>query len=86
MTLSTMSSATTPGDRPAPEMPCIDVISTRSMPKRSSSGLSVITRPIVVQFGKGAMNPCQPRRRRCPSICAACERFTPGTRIGTSSS
>src|SRR5437763_736962 len=70
MTLSKISSAATPGESPAPETPCIDVMTTRRIPKRSSNGLSVTTSPIVVQFGSGAMNPFQPRRRRWCSICA----------------
>jgi hypothetical protein len=52
------------GERPAPETPCIEVITTRSIPKRSRSGLSVTTSRIVVQFGSGTMKPLQPRRRR----------------------
>ena len=86
MTLSRISSAATPGERPAPETPCIDVITTHCTPKQSSSGFSVIARPIVVQFGSGTMNPLHPRPLRCTSICAACAKFTPGTMIGTSSS
>ena len=86
MMLSRISSAATPGDSPAPETPCIDVITTRWTPKRSISGLSVTTRPIVVQFGSGTMKPLHPRLRRCASIWAACAKFTPGTMIGTSSS
>jgi hypothetical protein len=86
MMLSTMSSATTPGDRPAPETPCIDVMSTRCSPNRSSKGFRVTTSPMVVQFGSGVMNPRQFRRRRCRSMSLACDKLTPGTMIGTSSS
>ena len=64
----------------------MEVISTRSMPKRSRSGLSVTTSPMVVQLGRGTMKPLQPRARRWCSISPACAGFTPGTRIGTSAS
>ena len=37
-TLSMMSSASTPGERPAPDTDCIDVITTFSMPNAASSG------------------------------------------------
>jgi hypothetical protein len=38
-----------------PDTPCIDVMMTRRTPNRSSSGLSVTTNPIAVQFGRGTM-------------------------------
>ncbi len=56
-----MSSAMTPGDLPAPERACIEVMNTLSMPNLSSIGFSVIAMPVVVQFGSGAINPFQPR-------------------------
>ena len=86
ITLSSMSSATTPGERPAPEMPCMVVTIARFAPNASTSGFIAMTRPAVVQFGIGVTQPFQPRRRRCISSSLPCAEFTPGTRIGTSSS
>jgi hypothetical protein len=59
---------------------------TRDTPNASSSGLSVIARPTVVQFGPGDTKPFQPRRLRCTSISAAWSQFTPGRNTGTSGS
>ena len=84
--LSRMSIAETPGERPAPESACIDVMITRDTPKASSSGLSVIARPTVVQFGPGETNPFQPRFLRWMSMSAAWSQFTPGRNTGTSGS
>ena len=84
--LSRMSIADTPGERPAPDSACIDVMITRDTPNASSSGLSVIARPTVVQFGPGDTNPFQPRFLRCTSISAAWSQLTPGRNTGTSGS
>ena len=65
------SSASTPGERPAPDTDCIDVITTLSIPNAVSSGLSVIASPTVVQFGPGVTKPFQPRRLRCTSMSFA---------------
>src|SRR5262249_10106849 len=76
----------TPGERPAPESPFIDVTMTEPSPNRSASGLSVITRPVTVQFGIGTTKPRKPRASRCRSISEAWSMFTFGTSRGTSGS
>ena len=86
MMLSRMSIAETPGERPAPESACIEVMITRETPNATSSGLRVMARPTVVQFGPGEMNPFHPRRRRWMSISAAWSQLTPGRKTGTSGS
>ncbi len=85
-TLSMMSSASTPGERPAPDTACIEVITTLSIAERASSGFSVIASPTVVQFGPGVTKPFQPRRLRCTSMSRAWSRFTAGRNTGTSGS
>jgi len=55
-----MSMAMTPGERPAPEQACMEVINTRSMPKASYRGLRAMAKPVVVQLGTGVTKPFQP--------------------------
>src|SRR4030095_13026543 len=81
-----MSSAITPGERPAPDSPWSDVITTRSTPNASCRGLRVIASPVVVQFGTGVTKPFQPRFRRWTAISASWSMLTPGMKIGTSGS
>jgi hypothetical protein len=81
-----MSSASTPGERPAPDTDCIEVMTTLSMPKASSSGFKVMASPVVVQFGPGVMKPFHPRRRLCMSMSPTWSRFTAGRNTGTSGS
>ena len=78
--------AVTPGERPAPESACIEVMITRSIPNAMSSGRRVMASPTVVQFGPGVMNPFHPRFLRCTSMRPAWSQFTPGRKIGTSGS
>src|SRR5215467_13470819 len=59
ITLSMISRAMTPGDRPAPDKACNDVINTLFTPYLSMIGFKVMARPVVVQFGSGAINPAQ---------------------------
>ena len=86
MMLSRMSIAETPGERPAPDSACIDVMSTRDTPNATSSGRSVMASPTVVQFGPGEMKPFHPRRFFCTSMSAAWSQLTPGRNTGTSGS
>ena len=58
--LSVIPIAETP-DFPPPDIACIEVIITFFAPYLSSSGFSVIAKPVVVQFGSGATNPFQLR-------------------------
>ena len=55
----------TPGERPAPERPFMEVTITDPRPNASARGLSVMTRPVTVQFGIGTTKPFQPRFARC---------------------
>ncbi len=56
--LSVIPIADTP-DFPPPEIACIEVIITFLAPYFSTSGFSVIAKPVVVQFGNGATHPFQ---------------------------
>ena len=60
MILSVIPIADTP-DLPPPEIACIEVIMTFFTPYLSSNGFSVIAKPVVVQFGRGATQPFQLR-------------------------
>ena len=86
MMLSMVSIPITPGERPAPDSPCMEVMTTRCSPKRSNSGFRVMTSPMMVQFGCVTMKPCQPRLDRCRGIRSAWSRLTPGISSGTSGS
>ncbi len=86
MTLSMISRAITPGDLPAPDKAWSEVIKTISAPNAFMIGFSVMARPVVVQFGSGAMNPCHPLFFLWVFSNSACSSFIPGIKIGTSSS
>src|SRR5919107_320663 len=60
ITLSMISRAITPGDLPAPDNACIDVMKTSSIPNAVDIGFRVIAKPVVVQFGSGDINPFHP--------------------------
>src|SRR5919197_1392949 len=84
MILSIISSAMTPGDLPAPDIACIDVMNMLLIPNLVIIGLRVIARPVVVQFGSGAMNPLHPLFFLWIFNKYAWSSFTPGINIGTS--
>src|SRR5215212_86363 len=84
ITLSIMSRAITPGDLPAPDNACIEVIKTSSISNSCMMGLNVIARPVVVQFGNGATKPFHPLFFLWISSSSTCSSFIPGIKIGTS--
>src|SRR5215467_14497265 len=86
MILSMISRAITPGDLPAPDNAWREVIKTISRPYSFMIGFSVMTSPVVVQFGSGAMNPFHPLFFLWMFNNSACSSFIPGIKIGTSSS
>src|SRR5918996_4553610 len=84
ITLSIISRAITPGDLPAPDNACIDVIKTFSISNSCIMGFKVITRPVVVQFGNGAIKPLHPLFFLWTSSNSTWLSFIPGIKIETS--